>query len=188
MNADVWIVERLFGLEILPAYVAQTKVVFLVSAVAGLVQQMMHPYIARAWSENRKLDLEILYKRGIFASWLLASMGYIAIYFITPIFMDLWIGHGAFLGNSILLMQICFGLICMNHIAFAYPVFATGKNPFLMASVINALLALPLSIIFGMHYGIRGVILGNIIGTLFPSIWVIFKSHNIFLKNHLHKL
>ena len=185
MSTDVWVVERLFGLQQVPAYVAQTKIVLLVSAVAGLVQQMIHPYIASAWSSSRFRDARMYYKKGIVCSWFLGLVGYGIIFFITPTLMEAWIGSGTFLGWPALTLQILFGFIYINHVAFAYPVFATGKNPFIVASIVNAILSLPLSIALGSKLGIQGVILGNLLGTLFPSIWIVLKSKNIFFQKNL---
>ncbi len=185
MSADVWVVERLFGLQQVPAYVAQTKIVLLVSAVAGLVQQMIHPYIASAWSSGRLLEAQMYYKKGILCSLGLGAIGFGVIFVATPTLMEAWIGSGTFLGWPALVLQVLFGFIYINHVAFAYPVFATGNNPFIVASIVNALLSLPLSIALGLALGIHGVILGNMLGTLIPSVWVVLKAKDIFFQKSL---
>lgn len=177
MSADVWVVERLFGVSQVPAYIAQTKIVFLVTAVAGLAQQMIYPSIAAAWSANDDVNVRKLYKGAIASSWAIGLVGFAVLFTAAEPLLTAWIGPNSFLGYETLCLQLAFGLVYINHVAFAYPVFATGKNPFILASICNAALSLPLSIALGYRMGVTGVVLGNLLGTLLPSIWVVYKSH-----------
>jgi len=181
MSADVWVVERLFGVAQVPAYVAQTKIILLVTAVAGLAQQMIYPSIAAAWSANAHASVKRLYMGAIVSSWGIGVLGYAMVFATAEPLLTAWIGPESFLGYKILMVQILLGLVFINHIAFAYPVFATGNNPFIVASIFNALLTLPLSILLGERMGIIGVVLGNLIGTLLPSAWVVYKSRQYLL-------
>jgi hypothetical protein len=85
-----------------------------------------------------------------------------------------------YLGNGILALLFLMGLLSIHHNAHASAVIATGKNSFMWPGIINGILSVPLAIIGIKYYGISGMIIGNFIATLLPSIYVVNYSIRYF--------
>ncbi len=186
MNTDVFIIERLFGLSVLPFYSALSKVVILIITVSTLIQQMTYPYVAMYWTQHKHELCASIYIKSVLTSVGIGLILSLGAYFLAPFIVPLWLGSGNYLGGHIFGLQLLFGLIYIHHSAHASSVIATGANNFMIPAVINALLSVPLSYLLGKYMGIHGVVLGNILATLVPSIYVVWWSVHFFRLNGSH--
>lgn len=180
MYTDVVIVERLFGLGVLPQFSALVKIVSLVMAISLLLQQMTYPYIAINWSQRNYSACFELYKKGILYSVGIGFIMSILVFILAPFIVPLWLGKGTYLGPTVFGFQLLYGIIYIHHCAHASPVVATGANAFIIPAIINALIAIPSSILGGIWFGITGIIIGNLIAMAITSTYVVTWSIRFF--------
>ena len=182
MNTDVFIVERLFGLEVLPKFVALLRLMNLVIAVALLIPQMTFPYVSMAWARTDFVTARRYYLLGVFSAVGLAMVLSALITVLGPHLIPLWLGPDSFLGIGVLGALMGFAVLYVHHAAHSSPVIATGTNFFTVPALVNAGLSLPLSIVGGLRFGVAGVVLGNALATLLPSVWVVARSYRHFSR------
>lgn len=178
MNTDIFIVERLFGLEILPQFNALVKIVWLIIAVTSLFTSMVYPYIALSWAQHDHKKCRKLYLKSVQTSVIVGVIMSALSLYLAPYIIPKWVG--IYLGPTLFSLQLLFGLIYIHHTSHASAVIATNSNSFITPAIVNALISLPLSIIGGYYFGLNGIVIGNIIATVIPSIYVVLWSYRFF--------
>lgn len=128
-------------------------------------------------NKNRILSLfEELYS----SRFLLTSILCISTYYLSPLFISLWLGEEYIMDNStLLLMLISFFIIGIrgavdNYLA-AYGLFSDTWAP-----VVEILLNITLSILLGSIWGLNGVLIGTIISLLIIILG--WKPYFLFIK------
>lgn len=180
INKDIFLVERFMGLSAVPAFSALSRVQAIIITVSLLLPQMMFPYISRNFAKKNFVQLKKLYWQGVIYSISIAFLLSVGILLFADIVFPLWLGEGNYLGNKILLLLLLLAFVIIHYNAHASAVIATSKNNFIWAAIINGLLSVPMAVIGINYYGIEGMIVGNIIATLLPSIYVINYSIKYF--------
>lgn len=180
MSIDVFVVERFFGLDIVPLYSALSKIVSLIIAIALLVQQMTYPYIAINWAQKNFTKCKDLYKKGIYISTGVGLIMSLIAVCLAPYIIPIWLGKGNYLGPSVFGWQLMFAVFYIHLCSHANPVIATGAPAFIGAALTNSVLALPFAIILSKIIGLPGVSIGILLATLLPSCYVIFYCIKYF--------
>ena len=180
LNKDIFLVERYQGLSVLPLFSALSRVQGIVIYVSLLIPQMIFPFISQSFTMGNYLNAKKMYWQGVIFSIALASFLSFTIYFSAETIFPLWLGEGNYLGNQVLFLLLLMGLISINHNAHASAVISTSENSFMWPAIINALLSVPFAIIGIKYYGIEGMIIGNIVATFFPSVYVVNYSIRYF--------
>jgi O-antigen/teichoic acid export membrane protein len=185
MNKDIYLVERFLGLKILPLFSALISVQSIIFAVSFLIPQTIFPFISQNYAAKNYPKTKKLYLQGVFSTLLISiSISLVCILsanFIIPI----WLGKGNYLGNGVLGLLLLFGILNAHHNAHASAVISTGNSYFMWPAIWNAILAIPFAIIGIKYYGINGMIIGNLLATIIPSIYVVIYSIRFF--NNLNK-
>ena len=184
MNTDVLIVERLFGAAVVPAFSLQSKISLLVVAVASLFPQMSYPYIARHWISGDHERARKQYLFSVIAAMCCATVGASLLSYVVPRIIDVWMEQPLFLGSFVFGLQLIFAVVCVHTTAQGISALATGQADFRKLAVGNALVAFPVSILCGMQWGIAGVVLGNLLVTLIPSVLHGLRAWRLFFKFH----
>jgi len=180
LNKDIFLVERYQGLSVLPLFSALSRIQGIVISVSLLIPQMIFPFISQSFTKGNYLNAKKMYWQGVIFSIALASFLSFTIYFSAETIFPLWLGEGNYLGNQVLFLLLLMGLISINHNAHASAVISTSENSFMWPAIINALLSVPFAIIGIKYYGIEGMIIGNIVATFFPSVYVVNYSIRYF--------
>lgn len=180
LNKDIFLVERYQGLSVLPLFSALSRIQGIVISVSLLIPQMIFPFISQSFTMGNYLNAKKMYWQGVIFSIALASFLSFTIYFSAETIFPLWLGEGNYLGNQVLFLLLLMGLISINHNAHASAVISTSENSFMWPAIINALLSVPFAIIGIKYYGIEGMIIGNIVATFFPSVYVVNYSIRYF--------
>lgn len=180
MNADIYMVERFFGVTVVPYYSGLARIGFLISSVAMLVLQMAYPFIARQWAEREFASAYHWFRMGIKRSVIIGVLLSVAAFISAPIVVPRWLGADGYLGGGIFGWILVYNVVYINHNAHAIPVIATGGNTFVTAAIINAILSITFAALLGQHVGIQGIIIGNMLGTLLPTIYVVRWSSRYF--------
>ena len=185
LQSNFFIIERLFGLEILPYYSGLFKLITLVMAISATISSLYFPFISQA--ENEKdFDLvkKLFYRNIIFANLLGVIFG-LTIFSLAPLLIPIWLGEGSYLGPEVFAPMILLGFIYINTTATANTIIAIGANYFVKPSLVNASISIPIALILGKYFGIAGVIYGNIFAAIIPSTYIIIWSHS-FMKKRIN--
>lgn len=183
MSFQVYIIERLFGVGILPFYNALARVLSLIISVSTIIQQMTYPYVALHWFQKNYEKCRRLYINGVWISVGAAFIMSVTAFLLAPVIIPLWLGEGAYLGGTVFGLMLLYGLVYIHHNAHATPAIATGTLTFIAPAVVIAVFCVPSSILGGIYFGIPGVVTGNILSTVFPSIYVVWLSYSLFYNN-----
>lgn len=182
MNKDIFLVERYQGLNVLPLFSALNRIQGIIITVSLIIPQMVFPFISQSFSQGNYQKARKQYWQGvIFAVSIAVFLSSIALISAKTIF-PLWLGPKNYLGDGILSLLFLVGLLSIHHNAHASAVIATGENSFVWPAIINGILSVPLAIIGIKYYGIQGMIIGNFIATVLPSIYVVNYSIRYFNK------
>lgn len=185
LQSNFFIIERLFGLKVLPYYSGLYRVIGLIMAVAAVVSSLFFPFISQAENEGKlQMVRKLFYNNIILSNGLGIFLG-ITVFLLAPWLIPLWLGENGYLGAGVFGPMIILALIYINHTATANAIIAIGANHFVKPAILNAVLSIPLALFFGYHFGISGVILGNILATIIPSIYVVTWSLR-FIKNRIY--
>ncbi len=182
MNKDNFLVERFIGLTTLPLFSALSRIQMIIMSVSLLIPQMIFPYISQSFSRKDYVKTNQLYWRGVIFSVIIGLLVSTITLASANLLIPLWLGDDNYLGNNILALLLVMALIVIHHNAHASAVISTGKTSFMWPAIINGILSIPFSIIGIKYYGIEGMIIGNIIATILPSIYVVSYSIQYFKR------
>lgn len=180
MNKDFLLVERFLGLSVLPLFSVLIRVQGIVIAVSLMVPQMISPFISQSFSQCDYKKTYKLYWQGVILSVIISIILSAIILISANTVFELWLGPGNYLGNSIMFLLFIMGILYIHHCAHASAVISTGKNSFMWPSIINGILSVLFAIIGIKYFGIPGMIIGNLIATLLPSVYVVNFSVRYF--------
>lgn len=122
-------------------------------------------------SGDTNLSLKVF--RELFSiRYFMTAVCCICLWFLVEPFITLWIGEGYLLGRTSLLLIIVVFYIACSRTAVDVYLHAYGLFRDIWAPIAEASLCLLLSILFGRHYGLNGILLGQIIAqTLIVKLW-----------------
>lgn len=180
MNKDVFLVERVLGLSILPSFTALSRIQTISITISMLIPQMIFPFIAQNYAEKNYAQVRKLYQQGVLFSIVVITIISIILLFSSETIFSIWLGNGYFLGNRIFALLLLLAIIYVHHNAHASAVISTSKNSFVIPAIINGLVSIPLAYLGLKNFGIEGMIIGNILATLLPSVYVVNYSIKYF--------
>jgi O-antigen/teichoic acid export membrane protein len=179
-NSGVLVVEKQFGLENVARINAIIRVGTMLASVCILYPQMTYPYVAQAWSRQDKKRVRQLYNNGIIIAVSLCVLGSIVIGIAAKWVFPLWLGSENYLGPKVLFWTLAYQFVYVHHVAHSTPVLAATGDTFALPALLNALLV-PLCLFWSPNtFGIVGVPIGMLVGTLVPSIWVVVRCWRTF--------
>lgn len=174
-NSGILVVETRFGLENVARFNAIIRVGTMLASICTLYPQMTYPYIAQAWSRKNREKVRELYITGVIIALSLSILGSIMIGITSKWIFPLWLGSENYLGTEILLWTLAYQIVYVHHVAHSTPVLAAVGDTFALPALSNAFLV-PICIGWSANsFGMVGVPIGMLVGTLMPSIWVVFR-------------
>jgi O-antigen/teichoic acid export membrane protein len=180
-NFGLLATERRFGLAVLTPFAAMFKIGALLTTFAGLVSTMSYPYVSKHHAQGEKGACRKYYLYGVAASLLIYAVLGIPTYLFGQLLFDSWLGKGQYLGNYTFGLVLVFNAILANHTAHSMPVLAVAGNAFMVPAIVNGILVVALTLILPTHFGLNGIPLAMILGTVFPSAFVVHVAVRQFL-------
>ena len=156
------------------------KVGTLLTTLAGLVATMSYPYISKHHALGESGACRKYYIYGVGGASLIYALLGIPIYKFGQLLFDSWLGKGQYLGNYTFGLVLVFNAILANHVAHSMPVLAVAGNAFTVAAVTNGVSVVLLTLILPSYYGVNGIPLAMIIGTIGPSAYVVSVAIRLF--------
>jgi O-antigen/teichoic acid export membrane protein len=166
-----------------PFYLAQRIGQTLSTAVAQLVYPQMPLFTKDLANGDRPRAIGRL-RRTVFFGIVGAAAANFFFLFATPSLVNAWLGPNRYVGVSILAVMSLDYLLMATGVVWAQFVFAAGRNPFVLSTVLNGVLNL-LFIYFLCHsFGLIGIPLATLASGLLTNYWfTTFKG--IQLSNEL---
>jgi hypothetical protein len=172
--------------------------VLIFQKISGLLGQLLSSNsagVGNLIASNNEAKIYSTFQELLVLRILFAGTAIFSLYYFTPTFVLLWLGPVFQLDNTTFVF-----MLCTTYITLVRPVVDSYINGFglfgdVWAPWIELLLNLTISIFFGIHFGILGVVLGSLI-SLFVVV-VIWKPYYLFKmglklslfcywKNYLH--
>lgn len=172
----VLMVERTEGTAAVAVFAPVVRVVQLLAGAACMPNPMLLPYLAKAASAKDAAGFRRLCLLTVCAAPLLYLIpGLILAIYAREIF-SLWLGADNFAGVTTVRLLVLYGFIFTLHSSIALPAIAGRHRSFMREAVINMLLVAALMPALANHYGLAGYPLGMILGTIVPSVMVLWQS------------
>lgn len=179
MNGDVFVVQFLFGDEYVAEYSMYSRLAALIVALCGLFPMMYYPLVANAWSKGDLVRCQKYRLDGIkMAFALLIASGLISIYSFVYI-IEWSFPISRLVPGWFVYISVAYAAVSVFTVVNGMPILATGKNSLVSLSAINALLVVGLALLGGVMFGLYGVPLGALLGSLIPSF--IYRKISISL-------
>lgn len=182
-NMGLFIMEKRFGLEIIPEYNALLRVGLLISSTCLLIPQMLYPFVARAWAGGDKPRVRRYYLAGWGAGVTLGLASAAFFLSLNRFIFPRWLGAGHYLGVQILLPILVYSLVFIHHVAQATPVLACFGKAFAIPAILNAALVFPCCYLGSKWLGPVGIPWGTVVATIIPSAWVTYTSWRLICYN-----
>lgn len=179
MNSGTFIIERRFGTEMVSHYAPLVRVGALLSNVAVLIPHTVYPFVARAWAKG---DFKV-HNKYFSVGWMLSIGLYVlgsgVCLLAAPKLMPLWLGSDRYIGGDVFALVLGVYALIVANIAFTNPVLASVGNAFVVPSIVNLLMVVPLLWYCTNAFGIIGAPIAMLVGSFLPSAWVITRSCKI---------
>lgn len=125
-------------------------------------------------------------RRALILISFVAFSTFLVFYIASPFLVKLWVGEGKYVGRDVLmLMSLDYFILCVVSV-FGQFVLASGKNPFVASTLINAGLNLTLTIILCFKFGLLGLPMSTLFSGLLTNYWFI-TYHGMKLFSELKK-
>ena len=166
-----------------PFYLAQRIAMVFMQAIV----QIYHPQIPIFTMDFSRGDYPQALRRMNRTLFLIACVSFCAFlvfYIASPFLVKLWVGEGKYVTNDVLmLMSADYFILCVASV-FGQFVLASGKNPFVISTLINAALNLILTVVFCLRFGLLGLPMATLISGLISNYWFI-TYHGLKLLSQL---
>ncbi|MCC6142625.1 MAG: hypothetical protein IT368_02350 [Candidatus Hydrogenedentes bacterium] len=177
----IFIVERRFGLKEVVSYAAMLRVGVLIGTIGSLLPQMLYPYVARAWAAHDYAKCRRYYVSGVVVAVGTALAISLPLYLFGREIFTLWLGDKVPYAPSCFAAVLGFYVLYVYHAANATPALAVAGDAFTLPAITNAVLVLILVFALSSAWGMIGVPVGMILGTLPASVYVVMRSWRIIM-------
>jgi O-antigen/teichoic acid export membrane protein len=177
----IFIVERRFGLTEVVSYAAMLRVGVLIGTIGSLLPQMLYPYVARAWAAQDYAKCRRYYLGGVLAAVGTALAISIPLYLFGGEVFALWLGDKVPYSAACFAAVLGFYVLYVFHSANATPALAVAGDAFTLPAIANAVMVLMLVFALSSAWGVIGVPVGMILGTLPASVYVVMRSWRIIM-------
>lgn len=168
-----------------PFYLAQRIAMVFMQAIV----QIYHPQIPIFTMDFSRGDFQRAHmriKRTLILIVSVAFSAFLIFYIASPFLVKLWVGEGRYVTNDVLLlMSMDYFILCVASVLGQF-VLASGRNPFVISTLINAAFNLTLTVIFCFKFGLLGLPMSTLISGLISNYWFI-TYHGFKLLSELRQ-
>ncbi|MGB9601271.1 MAG: hypothetical protein ACP5MG_01620 [Verrucomicrobiia bacterium] len=170
-SVQVPMVGAILGAEkVTPFYLAQRIAMVIMQAVSQLSQPQV-PLFTMDYSRPNFNAARQRMKKTITVVTGAVLLGFTIFYFASPAVVNLWVGEGKYVeGNVLLIMSVDYSILGVAGV-WANFVLASGRNPFVVSTIINAVLNLILTATLCKLYGLIGLPISTLICGLLTNYW-----------------
>ena len=175
-----------------PYYLAQR----LSGVLAGGILQLASPQLPFFTREISTCNYDAAAARmlkTLRAITLSSILGFAAYYFLTPELVILWLAKRAYVSNVVLLALSIDGIMLTVSVAFSHLVLASGRNPFLLTSLVAGLFNITGCLVMIKTFGVLGVAMSGLLAGVLTNYWfapvqgfrLLYRLRNSAIEVHL---
>lgn len=164
-TTDNLIITQLFGPAEVTPYNISHKIMQIVMIVASIILSALWSAFTDAYERNNLKWIKKTLK-NLMKAMLIAILVVFALYYFSPMIIDIWLGNAIVVPNNLMLIMGIFILFRIWTNVFAHFVNGVGRlNVQLITAITGAIINIPLSILFASYFGMKaaGVALGSIV-------------------------
>lgn len=169
-TANVMIAWNL-GPAAIPSYEAASRVIMAVGMIALLSTNASVPFYSRAFAANDIAGLRSLLYRNVHQGLLTMAAAIAVLGAFAPDLFSTWLGHGNFVGYTVLMAMAVMMTLEIHHVAHASLTMASGHIPFVRAAIIAGVLNLVFSLVLVRYLGLMGIALGTMAAQMLTNNW-----------------
>lgn len=179
-NTDLILISKLVSIEIVGIYASYQLIVQMISTVINIILNVIRPKIGRFISKRSKKDIYSLFKKINLVFLIVAMFFSYVTYQVINSFVVLWLGKSLEL-RGITIILICINIL-INIIRSIVDIFKDSCGFFddVQSPILESIINLFFSIIFGIKYGLDGIIMGTIISNVL--VIMIYKPILVFKR------
>ena len=115
LQSNMFIIERIIGLKILPYYAGLYRITTLVLAISGMVTLMLFPFISQSFAKNEVSKVKDIFKRNIFISNGIAMLLSLLLFILAPYLIPIWLGPDGYLGPDVFGSMLILVIIYLSY-------------------------------------------------------------------------
>lgn len=165
----------------LPAYRSAHILLVNLHLVSGVFAGASHVFVSQLWEKKDLGYIRLLLQRNAQTGLLAMSVGGAVIFSLGPIFFDLWLGAGHFVGREVLFLLWAALFLEHQANAFATAGRATGDEAYAWTSLLAGALKLPLAYFGVKLYGLAGLAASTLIAQGVTNSWyMVYRTSRRF--------
>jgi O-antigen/teichoic acid export membrane protein len=170
------LVERSEGTATLATFAPVVRLAVLIAGAASLPATMLFPYLSRLYTEGDHTRYRRLCLVVMFVPPALFFLPGLALVLFPAQIIGTWLGAENYVGDATVRLIVLYGFLFTLHSAFATPAVAIRARTFVRESLLNMALVACLMPLLASYYGVAGYPLGMLLGTIVPSMMVLYQS------------
>lgn len=180
LNGDAFVVGTLLGPNVLAEYGLMARLGTAVMGVATLYSSIQMQPIAAAYHSNNMQLSRRLASEGVFVGMGLSVLGGLFLYAMYPIVAN-WV-----LGDAVVLPRELVGFVCASALlttfigVHGWAVMAVRSEALVWPTMVNAVTSIALAALGGKAFGLKGVLVGSMVGHALSAAMHFFLVRNTF--------
>jgi O-antigen/teichoic acid export membrane protein len=180
LNGDAFVVGTLLGPATLAEYGLMARLGTAVMGVATLYSSIQMQPIAAAYHSNNMLLSRRLATEGVFVGVGLSVLGGLCLYAVYPIVAN-WV-----LGDAVVLPRELVGFVCASALlttfigAHGWALMAVRSEALVWPTMVNAGTSIGFATLAGGTFGLKGILVGNMVGHVLSAAMHFFLVRNTF--------
>ncbi len=191
-QGSVFIASLVLGPNKLSDFVVNQQLFSYGIAISLVINQIIGPFIAKQYIENKRDNLVAYYKNTTIACLSIVSLFLAALYASCDNIIDIWVGPQHFLGHHFAIVFALITFFEVQHSVAGNFVWNMGKWPFNNWTVASGILNVVLAYILGKQMGLFGIALASFLSKIVTLNWyVVFyclKKLGLGISNYLRNV
>jgi O-antigen/teichoic acid export membrane protein len=180
-STDSLVISAMLGTELVTSYAVAQRLAYMAMGVVTIISINYGPSFLAAYSLRDIEKLSLLFKRAMFISVIMGTLGFACLLIIGPFFIPFWVGEKNYVGFFPYLMITSLMLIQMAlYPADILLTITSNHKVYSLVALWEAFLNLGLSIYLAPILGVGGVAMGSLIARcLGAGPVMMWQSHRV---------
>lgn len=191
-QGSVFVAAIVLGPNKLSDFVVNQQLFSYGIAISLVINQIIGPFIAKQYIENKRENLISFYKNTTIASLCIVSLFVAALFSSCNNIIDLWVGPQHFLGYKFAVVFALITFFEVQHSVAGNFVWNMGKWPFNKLAIASGLLNITLAYILGKQMGLFGITLASFLSKIVTLNWYVvyycLKKLGLSITNYLRNV
>ena len=191
-QGSVVVASVVLGPNKLSDYVVNQQLFGYAISISLVINQIIGPFVAKQYIENRKDNLIAYYKNTTIASMCIVCLFLAALFCCCNNVIDLWVGANHFLGYKYAVFFALLTFFEVQHSVAGNFVWNMGKWPFNYWTVGSGVLNIALAYILGRQMGLFGIAIASFASKILTLNWYVvvycLKKLGLSIRNYVQSV